>query len=169
VTRYIALLRAVNLGGNSTLAMADLVSLCEGAGFSNICTYVASGNVVFDCELSEAAAGLVIGEALRKKTGKAIDVLVRSGAQLGGVLDANPFSQHPPYKVGALFVDAPLPDDLMLSLKGHKDEQIVLGERVIYVYYPQGMGKSRLNLPYAAEGTMRNMNTVAKLAAMAGG
>jgi uncharacterized protein (DUF1697 family) len=168
MTTYVGLLRAVNLGGDSTLAMADLVSICQEAGSTNVRTYIASGNVTFESDLSEVAAASAIVGALQEKTGKKIGVIVRTGAHFRAVLEGNPFLDRPPNQVGALFVDTPLPAEPMTGLTGHKDEQVVLGERVIYVFYPDGMGKSRLKIPYASKGTMRNMNTVAKLADMAG-
>jgi uncharacterized protein (DUF1697 family) len=55
MTRYIALLRAVNVGGTGKLPMAELRSMCESVGFTNVRTYIASGNVVFDSKLAEAS------------------------------------------------------------------------------------------------------------------
>ena len=69
----------------------------------------------------------------------------------------------------AIFLDhAPAPDALK-NVKGQANEEMQLGAREIYVHYPDGMGRSKLRIPAAGDGTARNMNTVAKLAAMATG
>ena len=68
----------------------------------------------------------------------------------------------------AIFLDAAPPPDSLSQLKGQSDERLQLGQREIYVAYGSGMGQSRLKIPAAAQGTARNMNTIAKLVAMAG-
>ena len=56
MTARVALLRAVNVGGTGKLPMALLAEMCRDAGFGDPKTYIASGNVVFDSDLDEAAA-----------------------------------------------------------------------------------------------------------------
>ena len=68
----------------------------------------------------------------------------------------------------AIFLDAAPPPDTLSQLKGQSDERLQLGQREIYVAYDSGMGQSRLKIPAAAQVTARNMNTIAKLVAMAG-
>jgi uncharacterized protein (DUF1697 family) len=165
---YVGLLRAINLGGSSTLKKDDLVGACVDAGLANVRTYIASGNIVFESSMDAIAAGSAIAGALHKRTGKQIGVVIRSSAQIKTILASNPFAEHPPNKVMALFTDAALPSNPYVGLKGHKDEQLELGEGVIYVFYPNGMGASRLVIAAANEGTARNMNTVAKLVDMVG-
>ncbi len=60
----------------------------------------------------------------------------------------------------------PPPSDTLKTLSGRKNEDVRLGRREIYVHYPEGMGISKLKIPAAKTGTARNMNTIAKLAAM---
>jgi uncharacterized protein (DUF1697 family) len=79
----------------------------------------------------------------------------------------NPFSGAPANRVMAFFLDAPPPRDTLDHVTGRKDERIALGTREIYVHYGEGMGTSKLKIQAAKLGTARNMNTVAKLAAMA--
>ena len=77
---------------------------------------------------------------------------------------------RPPYmtsKVAAIFLKNAPPKDALEKASGIADEKLALGAREIYVHYPSGMGRSKLRLLAAAGGTARNMNTVAKLAAMA--
>src|SRR5680860_819880 len=165
MTTFIALLRAVNVGGTGKLPMAPLVAMCEAAGFANAQTYIASGNVVFSVTEAEVTARLAQG--LQTYAGKPVGVLVRTAAEIAMVLAKNPFPEAPPNKTVAIFLETPPPRDTLEALSGRKDEDVRLGVREIYVHYPGGQGPSKLKIPAAKTGTARNMNTIAKLAAMA--
>ena len=168
MTSYVALLRAVNVGGTGKLAMADLKSLCEAAGFTNVRTYIASGNVVFRSGGTEDQVRLDLAARLHVHAGHEIRVLVREAADMAAVVKRNPFQDMPPNQVVALFVDRPLPADPLAGVTGLGTERVSLGQREIFVAYPDGMARSRLRIPAETEGTARNMNTIAKLAGMAG-
>ena len=75
---YVALLRAVNVGGTGKLPMSDLKALCERAGFLGVRTYIASGNVVFESRMSEAQVKAALESALEEYAGKPVGVLVRT-------------------------------------------------------------------------------------------
>ena len=167
MTAYVALLRAVNVGGTGKLPMSDLKALCEAAGFARVRTYIASGNVVFASSLAEAAVKAELERRLHDHAGKPVGVLVRTAAEMAAVRDANPFPQAPANRTIAFFLDAPPPRDAAEKAAGRKDERIALGSREIYVLYDEGMGQSKLRIPAAKSGTARNLNTVAKLAEMA--
>lgn len=156
---HVALLRAVNVGGTGKLPMVELVAMCEDAGFTDVRTYIASGNVVFRSGLDEAGVRKALGQRLQAYAGKPVGVLVRSAAEIAAVAAGN--------RVVALFVDEALPTDPLTGVTGLRDEQLVLGTREIFVHYGDGMADSRLRIPYAQQGTARNLNTVGKLAAMA--
>jgi uncharacterized protein (DUF1697 family) len=166
---YVALLRAVNLGGASTLPMADLRALCEALGFTSVRTYIASGNVVFDSGSDEATVKRALEGALAGYAGKPIGVVVRTGAQIDQVAAANPFPDAAPDRTVAIFLDAPPPPDFQSGVTGQADEAIAPGLREIYVHYPSGQGRSKLRIPAARAGTARNLNTIARLAAMSEG
>jgi uncharacterized protein (DUF1697 family) len=166
MTGFIALLRAVNVGGTGKLPMSDLKAMCEGAGFQGVRTYIASGNVVFTSQKSEAEVNAAIEAALSIYAGKPVGVLVRTAAELADVLANNPFPDKAPNRTVAIFLDAPPPTDALTHVTGRKDEQLGLGTREIYVHYGDGMAGTKLKIPAAKNGTARNMNTVAKLAAM---
>ncbi|CAN7360450.1 DUF1697 domain-containing protein [Caballeronia sp. 15715] len=163
MTTYAAFLRAVNVGGTGTLPMSALRTMCESLGFSNVRTYIASGNVVFESKLSEASAKAKLERCLETYAGKPVGVLVRTGAQLAAVLADNPFSSAPQNKTVAIFLDTAPPSDLLDTVSGQQTEEIALGTREIYVHYKDGIARSKLKIPAAANGTARNMNTVAKL------
>lgn len=164
---YVGLLRAVNVGGTGKLAMSDLKALCEKAGFDYVRTYIASGNVVFVAQRSEADVKATLEKALETHMGKNVGVLVRTVTELAAVLEANPFADAPPNRVIALFLDAAPPPDTLETITGRNDERIALGTREIYVHYGDGMADSKLKIPAAKTGTGRNINTVSKLVEMA--
>ena len=164
---FVALLRAVNVGGTGKLPMSDLKAMCEDLGFAAVRTFIASGNVVFTSRKSEAAIKTALEKQLAAYAGKPVGVLVRSGAEMAQVLADNPFPQAAPNRTVALFLDRAPPADTLATLRGQRDEQVRLGRREIYIHYGEGMAKSKLVIPAAKTGTARNINTVAALAKMA--
>ncbi|MEJ8562555.1 DUF1697 domain-containing protein [Yoonia sp. GPGPB17] len=163
----IALLRAVNVGGTGKLPMAELRAMAQATGFANVRTYIQSGNMVFSSADDLPAVRQALESRLADYAGKPVGVILRTGHQMREVLAQNPFTDAEPSKVSVLFLNAPPLGDTMVAMKGQADEQIALGQREIFIHYPSGMGRSKLQLPAMAEGTMRNINTVTKLARMA--
>jgi uncharacterized protein (DUF1697 family) len=168
MTAYIALLRAVNVGGTGKLPMTELTTMCEAAGFAKAKTYIASGNVVFTSSKSEAAVKAALEQAMQAYAGKAVGVMVRTAAEMAAVRDANPFADAPGNRVVATFLDEAPPKDAIARATNVNGEEMALGTREIYIRYTDhGMADSKLKIPAAKTGTARNMNTVAKLAEMA--
>lgn len=165
---YIALLRAVNVGGTGKLPMTELKAMCEAVGFVSVRTYIASGNVVFQSRKTEAQVKAELEAALSKYAGKPVGVMVRTAAEMAVVLEQNPFAQMPRNRVVAYFLDGAPVKDALKTVTNQTGEQLRLGAREIYAYYPDGIGDSKLKIPAAKNGTARNMNTIAKLAEMAG-
>jgi uncharacterized protein (DUF1697 family) len=167
--KYIALLRAVNVGGTGKLPMTELKALCEEAGFSHVQTYIASGNVVFASDLAPKKVKSELEARLLAHAGKPIGVLIRTASEMAAILQANPFPKRAPNATVAIFLDAPPPSDALAHAVGIRDEEMALGKREIYVHYGAGMGTSKLRIPAAKTGTARNMNTIAKLSELAAG
>ena len=167
MTSFVALLRAVNVGGTGKLPMNDLKAMCESAGLQSVRTYIASGNVVFESRLSEKAVKKVLEASLFAYAGKPVSVMIRTADEIAAVGADNPFPDAPPNRTMAIFLDAPPPENALDFISGRVDEELALGRREIYVLYGAGMGTSKLKIPAAKTGTARNMNTVAKLASMA--
>lgn len=167
MTVYVALVRAVNVGGTGKLVMRDLMHLCENVGFQHVRTYIASGNVVFESDLTEAGVKTALETRLRAQAGKAVGAIIRTGGEMGAVSASNPFPDGVPARTVAIFLDAPPAPDALDAVSGRQGEELRLGLREIYVHYGAGMARSKLRIPAAREGTARNMNTVAKLACMA--
>jgi uncharacterized protein (DUF1697 family) len=167
MTAFIALLRAVNVGGTGKLPMTELAAMCEAAGHHGVKTYIASGNVVFTSPKSEAAVKADLETRLAAYADKPVGVMVRTAAEMAAVLGANPFPDAPGNRTVAIFLDEAPPADALDHAVGRKDEEMRLGTREVYVFYGDGMGDSKLRIPAAKAGTARNLNTVAKLATMA--
>ena len=168
MTVYVALLRAVNVGGTSRLPMAELREIAQAIGFERPRTYIASGNLLLESKLKEGEVREQLERALEKHMGKRVPVMVRTAAELAAVVKANPFVDAPGRRVLATFLDEPPPGDALSHARGLDGERLALGKREIYVdYCGRLLGRSRLVVPAAAAGTARNMNTIAKLAEMA--
>lgn len=167
MTTYIALLRAVNVGGTGKLPMAELKAMCERAGFAEVQTYIASGNVVFESSESAAKVKAALEAAMLAYAGAPVRVLVRTAAEMAAVVAANPFPDAAPNRTVAIFLDAAPAAAALTAVTGKKNEVLALGKREIYVHYGDGMADSKLKIPAANEGTARNINTITKLAAMA--
>lgn len=167
MSKLVALVRAVNVGGTGKLPMDVLRDICERASFVNVRTYIQSGNVIFDADVSADVVKAELEARLENHVGKPVGVIVRNADQMRSVLERNPFSSSSPNRIAILFLDlAPAPDAVKTA-KGQSDEEIVLGEREIFINYPSGMGRSRLKLADMDHGTTRNLNAVPRLAAMA--
>src|SRR5882724_8825170 len=103
---FVALLRAVNVGGTGKLPMSDLKAICKELGFGAVRTYIASGNVVFTSRKSEAAVKSALEKRLAAYAGKPIGVLVRSAAEMARVASDNPFPKAAPNRTMAVFLAA---------------------------------------------------------------
>ena len=164
--RYVALLRAVNVGGTGKLPMADLRALCADAGFTRVETYIASGNVLFDSPAPVAKVRAALEARLQAYAGKPVGVFLRDAVEMRALVDGNPFPEADPRLTYAFFLHDPPPHDLLAGVRGHSDEQIRAGRREVYIHYPGGMGRSKLRVPAIAASTARNLNTVRQLAAL---
>ena len=166
MTKFIALLRAVNVGGAGKLAMADLKSMCADAGFARIETYIASGNVVFESTGTADRVQAELESRLCDHAQRPVQVFVRTALELREVLRGNPFPKAEPRLTYVFFLRSKPPPEATANVLRRVNEELRAGKREIYVHYPLGMGQSKLVIPAAKNGTARNMNTVAKLVAM---
>ena len=168
MTAYVALLRAVNVGGTGKLPMNDLKRIAEVLGLENPRTFIASGNLIFSSGKDEAALLRLLERALAEHMGKPVAVMLRTAAEMAAVADANPFGDAPGRRVLVTFLPEAPPKDALEAARNVDGERLALGSREIYVdYCGTLLGRSKLVIPAAARGTGRNMNTVAKLAELA--
>jgi uncharacterized protein (DUF1697 family) len=163
MTAYVALLRAVNVGGTGKLPMKDLVTMCESIGFQEVKTYIASGNVVFRSELNANACQGLLEKTLADYAGKAVGVFIRTHEQLKNLLAQNPFADREGNRSICLFLDEPVTSTMIDAVRNKRDEELICGDGVIYIHYGAGMADSKLHIPAAKNGTARNINTVSKL------
>lgn len=166
MTAYVALLRAVNVGGRK-LIMSELKAIAEELRLGSPRTFIASGNLLFTSGKSEDELRELIERRVTEHMGAKVRVMIRTARELAEVAGSNPFHRHPGNKVYSIFLNDRPPRNAIKEPKNITDEKMALGRREIYVAYPEGMGVSKLRIPAAAEGTARNMNTVAKLAELA--
>lgn len=169
MTAYVALLRGMNLVGNSSLKMADLKAIAGELGLEKARTYIASGNLLFTSTKPEEQLRAMLEERLQAHMGKDVRVMLRTADEMEEIVRANPFSDAAGNRVQAFFLNEPPPAGLPEIVRNKADdERVTAGTREIFVAYgDQGIGRSRLRIPAAEAGTARNMNTVAKLASLA--
>ncbi|TIX89792.1 DUF1697 domain-containing protein [Rhizobium sp. P44RR-XXIV] len=167
MTVFVALLRAVNVGGTGTLPMAELKVLCEEIGFTDVKTYIQSGNLLFRSDEAEATVKARLEEALARKMGKSPGVILRSRRELETAAESSPFPNAKPNYLLVTFLPEAAPKDALDKLAAPGGEEVQVAGREIYIHYPDGSGRSKLKLPALKAGTARNLNTVRKLAEMA--
>ena len=168
MTRAVALLRAVNVGGRS-LAMGEVRAIFSDAKCDEVQTYIQSGNVVFS---SRRALGpsftKAIERAIAERTGFRVDVIIRSNDELFEILRKNPFPKSTYPKVHIAFLRGESSSSTFDALEGFQGapEEYALGPRVIYLHLPDGFGRAKLP-PLVARleptSTVRNLRTVQKL------
>jgi uncharacterized protein (DUF1697 family) len=171
--RYVALIRGINVGGNKKLPMADLRNVMTGLGYTDVATYIQSGNVVFTSDRDDPAElEQEIEERIAQEIGLDVSVLVRSQAELAAVIEGNPFQEAAasPTTLHVFFLSAS-PDGERLEEvdpRQFEPDEFKVGDRVMYIHCPNGLGRSKLAV-YPWERrldlkiTSRNWNTVTKL------
>ena len=158
------MLRAVNVAGTGKMSMAELKEIGEACGFSNVRTFVASGNLLFASDLDEGEVAQRVGAKVEAFFGKNVPLFVRSAAEMAAVAAGNPFTDDKPSRVMAHFI-ADTPTAVMLAeARDVVGERMAIGPRMIYVSYGEGIGKTRLKLPAVRHGTSRNLNSVVRIA-----
>jgi uncharacterized protein (DUF1697 family) len=166
----VALLRAVNVGGRK-VSMAELRELAESLGYSDVRTYIQSGNLLFHSPRKSPASALEA--AIAKRFGIDVDVVLRSGAQLDRVLARNPFPEADPSGLHVGFLAKAPSSSAVSSLDTGRflpDEMVVTGAE-LYLHLPGGMARTKLPA-YVLRGlevptTIRNWKAVTKLAELA--
>lgn len=176
MTTYVALLRGVNVGGHKKLPMADLRTALCSVGCANVRTYLQSGNAVFTSDREDAAAlTREIRAHVAATLGLDVGVLLRTREELAAVVASNPFpvTATAGAKVHVVFLSAnPSPEQwTTVDPASFAPDEFRLGDRAVYVWYPNGAGRSKLTLDVWERrlgvcATARNWNTVTKLLAL---
>jgi uncharacterized protein (DUF1697 family) len=174
MTLFISILRGINVSGQKKIKMADLKALYQGLGYSDVATYIQSGNVIFSCDGESANIKLQIEQAISTAYDFDVPVLVIKANDFKSMVEQMPFAgvelESDGTKVMFTFLAALANqennDKLMTYVKAPEELQL-LGQ-VAYVHCPNGYGKSKLSnvfienkLKVAA--TSRNWKTAVKL------
>ncbi len=172
MSRRVALLRGVNVGGNKPAPAAELRALGEGLGLADPQTVVNSGNLVFGSERTPEELETALADAVETRLGFRCEVFVRTSEAWRALIDGNPYSDAAERNGSQLMLTLlrrqPTEAELAaLGAAAAPDERVEIRPGVIYADFPQGLGRSKLaermsKLP----GTGRNWNTVLKIAAL---
>jgi uncharacterized protein (DUF1697 family) len=175
-TRYVALLRGINVGKAHQLGMPRLTELLTAQGHGNVRTHLRSGNVVLDSPLEEAELAADLEQSIEQEFGFPVPVVVRTGAEIAAVLAGDPFATlatDPARYLVTFFPTPPAADrvDALPPAEGGGD-YLVRG-RELYLWLPDGisgtpMGSWKWDRLLGVAGTGRNWNTVQRLAELAG-
>jgi uncharacterized protein (DUF1697 family) len=171
--RFVALIRGINVGGKKKLPMADLRASMASLGYTDVATYIQSGNVVFTSPSDDStAAARAIEQKIEQDTNLDVSVIVLSRDQLAAVVHHNPFpdSAVRPTELHVSFLSASPDKQLLAGIDPHQFEpdEYRLGEQVMYMRCPDGLGRSKLAAyPWerrlGVRATSRNWNTITKL------
>jgi len=178
MTVHIALLRGINVAGHRPIKMADLRTLCAGIKLKNVQSYIQSGNLVFDsAESDPARLERAITDAIAAEYGFDVTVRVLSRGDLAQIIAENPLARgdsRNPAHLHATLLAGKAPNDALERIDGLKtgEEEIHIGERAVYLYCPNGYGRSKLSNPAIERkldlaATTRNWRTLNKLLEMA--
>lgn len=172
--RYVALPRGINVTGSNMIKMTELKAAIEDLGFTNVVTYINSGNVAFDTKKT-AERGLVnkIAPILEKLAGRPISVMIRERQAIHSIINANPFDgKYESHKeMHVLFLEREITADELAQLASAapKEERFVANGREMYAHLPMGVAESLIGRGLVEKKlkiavTARNWRTVQKLA-----
>jgi len=171
---YIAMLRGINVSGQNIIRMEDLRRICTKLGFRNVETYGQSGNAVFLAKgMPPSTLANHTTAALRDDLGLSVPVLIKTVDEIGDVVAGNPFPRETGIDVTKLhvtFLSAPVPARALKNLEAlpKQSDQFRVGRREIYLYCPDGYGRTKLSnaaleKALSVVGTTRNWRTVTAL------
>lgn len=173
MTTYLALFRGINIGGHNKLPMRELATLLEEVGYKNVITYIQSGNVVFDSS-SRSRSRITddISLAVSNRFGFAPKVMLLTAQELQDAIAHNPFPSDDGKALHFLFLETQPDNPKIERLNAVKanSEAFMLGDKVFYLYAPEGVGRSKLAVSVerclGVAATGRNWSTVSRLASM---
>ncbi len=179
MTTYVSMLRGINVGGRKRIRMGQLVALYESLGLTNVRTYVQSGNVVFDSEVTDGSRLIrLIEEGITKTFGFSAAVLIRTKDELARVVENNPFLKEKGIDTGKLHVTflSDFPDGAALDqvrAVGDGSDSFAVTDREVYLHCPNGYGRTKLSndlfeKKLKLSATTRNWRTVTALLQIAG-
>jgi uncharacterized protein (DUF1697 family) len=174
-TRYVALLRGINVGKARQVDMPRLREVLTGLGYDEVRTHLRSGNVLLDSPLPESDLTAELATAIEKEFGFAVPVVVRTAAELAAVLAADPFGKvaTDSSRYSVTFLPEAPAKSLIADLPAAEDGEYVVRGRELFLWLPGGMASAPMaKWPWdrllGVAGTNRNWNTVTKLVELTG-
>jgi uncharacterized protein (DUF1697 family) len=175
VTRYVVLLRGINLGRARQVAMPRLREVLADRGHEAVRTHLRSGNVLLDSPLAETALADDVRGVIEQEFGFDVPVVVRSAAEVAAVVAGDPFASvaTDPARYLVTFLAEPPPPDKVDALPAADAGAYLVRGRELYLWLPDGIQNTPLaswkwDRLLGVPGTARNWNTVTKLAELAG-
>jgi uncharacterized protein (DUF1697 family) len=172
VATYVAFLRGVNLGSNNKISMPALRAMAEDLGYTDVGTYINSGNLIISSTKKAATVEREISDAIKKTFGWPIDVTVRTPVQLKKILAENPYPDGNPSQVTVAFLmkmPAANARDKVAAVAADYEPFRFAGQQV-YVNYSHGLGRSKLAEKFSdivgVSSTVRNIRTLEKVLAL---
>jgi len=169
--RWVALLRAVNLGTRNKVPMAQLRTLLEDAGYASVRTYIASGNVLFDGSSGRKALSADLERLVRDAFGVTTAAILRKPRELAAAVEAHPFDHTSETHIAFL---AQRPVKAAAARLEALDPGAVLVGAELYLHLPRGvqgsgLSNARIESLLGVPATLRNWRTVVALAELAAG
>ncbi|HEV2781409.1 MAG TPA: DUF1697 domain-containing protein [Actinophytocola sp.] len=172
MTRYVALLRGINVGGHNKVPMAALRDICASVGCTDVATYIQSGNVVLTSSLDAAKLSAALESAIAAELGVAPAVVIRTHEQLAAIVAGNPFPQADPGHLHVLFLMSEPNDKDLGAMEDaeYPPEELAVRGADVYFHLPKGLGRAKLPELWGRRikilGTMRNWRTVGRMLEM---
>ena len=168
---YVVLLRAINVGGNNKIKMSDLKQQLLNANFTNVKTYIQSGNIILSTNLDEQQIINKISKIIQDHFSLTISVFAITINDLEAAINNNPFATiNDPKNIYFTFFNDDISIEKQLDLKqiDTKDEKWQIINNILYYYLPNGMSNSKLTNSFFEKkwkvlSTGRNLNTILKL------
>ena len=175
MNKYVSILRGINVSGLKKIKMADLKRLYEQLGFENVLTYIQSGNVIFESPSgNKATIKNNIETAIKEAYNFDVPVKIKTGLEIQNIIKTCPFKdldiEKDGTKVLVTFLYSNPPSTVVINIKKYvvTPEVLIVKGTEVYLYCPNGYGKSKLSNTYIEKklgvvATTRNWKTVLKL------
>jgi uncharacterized protein (DUF1697 family) len=178
MTIYVSILRGTNVAGHNLIKMEVLKTLCAGIGFTNVHTYIQSGNIIYQCKKTDTKKlNALIKSAIQAQCGFDVPVMTLTHEALKKIAAANPFLGDAAKDTAFLHVtflaDTPQPENLAAIIAAHYQPDLFrVIDKAVYLYCPNGYGNTKLTNNFfesklKTAATTRNWKTTNELVSIA--
>jgi uncharacterized protein (DUF1697 family) len=149
MSTYLSILRGINVSGQKMIKMDALKKMYESAGFTNVRTYIQSGNVVFESKTQKNLASL-IGKKIKETFGFDVPVIIRTQKEMKAIVEQNPFLKDKNMELDKLHVtylsETPSTENLAkISAYNSASDLFIIKDKEVYLHCPKGYGNTKLN------------------------